>query len=59
MEETPTRGIRSKGRQQFTFIEALQFQTGIDDIEEIRYVMMDRGEWRKLSTFVRTSARRK
>ena len=24
-------------------------QTGLEDIDEIRYVMMDRGEWKKLS----------
>ena len=52
---TPTRGKRIRalhdlGRQQFTFIEALKLMTDLENIDAIRYLMMDRGEWKKLST---------
>ena len=56
---TPTRGKRRRGRQQFTFIKALKLHNGLEDIDEIRYVMMDRGECKKLSTLGREKARRK
>ena len=38
------------------FIEALKLQTILENIDEIRYVMMDRGEWKKLSKCGRARA---
>ena len=56
---TPTRGKRRIVRQQFTFIGDLTLQTELEDIGEIGYVIIDRGEWKKLSTLGRARARRK
>ena len=46
---TPTGGKRRRGCQQTTFIEVLNFQNGLEVIDEIRYVMMDRCEWKNSS----------
>ena len=46
---TPTRGKRRQIRQHFKFIDVLKLQTGLENIDEIRSMMMDRGEWEKLS----------
>ena len=48
---TPTRGKRRRGRQQLTFVDTLKLQTDLESIDEIHSVMMDRGKWKKLSTF--------
>ena len=56
---THTRGKRRRGRQQFTFIKALKIHTRLEDIDEIISVMMDRDEWKKLSTLGRARTRRK
>ena len=45
--DTHTRKNR-RGRQQFTFIEILKLQTRLENIDEIRSVVLDRGEWKKL-----------
>ena len=37
---TPTIVKIRRGRQQFSFIEALQLQTGLEDIDELRYVII-------------------
>ena len=50
---TATRGKRRRGCQQFTLIDTLKLQTGLEDIDEIRSVMMDHGEWKKLSKCVK------
>ena len=55
----PTRGKRRRRRQQLTFVDALKLQTDLESIDEIRYVMMDRGKWKKLSKLGRARARRK
>ena len=53
---TPTRGKRRRGIQYITSREALTLQTGLEDIDEIRSVMMDRDEWKKLLKLVRARA---
>ena len=58
---TPTRGKRRRYHQHFTFIEALKLQTVLEDIDEIRYVIMDLvngrncQNWIEISTKVKVS----
>ena len=56
---TPTRRKRRRGRQTFTFIEALKLQNCLEEFDEIRYVVMDHGEWNKLSKLGRARAKSK
>ena len=44
----PRNGKRNRGRQPITFIDNLKNDTELDDVEEIRNVMSDRENWRKI-----------
>ena len=46
----PRHGKRNRGRQSITFIDNLKNDTELDDVEEIRNVMSDREDWRKIKS---------
>ena len=43
-------GKRNRGRQPITFIDNSKNNTDSDDVEEIRNVMSDRENWRKIKS---------
>ena len=45
----PRNGKRNRGRQPITFIDNLKNDTELD-VEEIRNVMRDREDWRKMKS---------
>ena len=42
----PKHGKKGRGRPKKTFIDNIKEDTGLDDLEEIRSIMMDRKLWR-------------
>ena len=43
-------GKRNRGRPLIIFIDNLKNDTELDDVEEIRNVMSDREDWRKMKS---------
>ena len=46
----PINGKRNIGRQPITFIDNLKNDTELEDVEEIRNIMSDREDWRKMKS---------
>ena len=46
----PRNGKLNRGRQSITFIDNLKNDTELDDVEEIRNVISDRENWRKIKS---------
>ena len=46
----PRNGKRNRGRQPIIFIDNLKNDMEFDDVEEIRNVMSDRENWRKMKS---------
>ena len=55
----PKHGTTRQGRKNITYIDTLKDDTGLQDIDEIRSVMMDRNNWRGRIHMVRAGARPK
>ena len=53
----PAAGQRSVGRQAVSFIDTLLRDANIDNIDELRTVMLDRDDWRKRAESLRVEAR--
>ena len=55
----PKRGQRSRGRRAVTYLDNLKEDTNLEDAAEIRSMMTNREEWRKLARSGRAGARPK
>ena len=55
----PTSGKSNRGRKAVTYIDNLKKDTGLDDVNEIRNVMMIRDDWKKIVKKGRTGVRHK
>ena len=53
----PTEGRANRGRRPVNYIDNLKSDTGLEDISEIKTVMMDRVRWKEYVTVARTGAR--
>ena len=55
----PTNGITIRGRKIITFVDNLREDIGLDDINEIKTMILDRNDWREKAKKSRARARHK
>ena len=55
----PTHGSARRGRKTITFVDNLREDIGLDDINEIKTMMLDRDVWREKAKKSRAIARHK
>ena len=55
----PTNGSARRGRKTITFVDNLREDIGLDDINEIKTMMLDRDVWRDKAKKSRARARHK
>ena len=55
----PTKGALNRGKPALTYIDNLCRDLEVEDVDEIRSAMNNRGRWRELSRLVRMGARTK
>ena len=55
----PSKGTANRGKQALTYIDNLCRDLDVEEVDEIRSAMSNRGQWRGLSRLVRARARTK